>query len=493
MELLVDPGWNISRGAFGAIETAKMVAQPDLSRCGGFTQARDIAWIARENFAAVCPHAWLTALLTAASLHFNAPLLRSLFLEYNVSTSPMLRDVSANPIKLNRDGAMDVPQSPGLGIESNEKMVEKYRVVWAARGGLSQLTPPKATRRLHQAMGATATQTRKPSRATNLIDILSPVGEQLTEVERRLLRQVDAFDPGVRDYVDYTLDGQGKRLRPSLALFSAAACGSDGEDGVLTLGVIVELIHVATLVHDDINDGALMRRSKPTANSKWGNEISVLLGDCLFARALQLAASYPTTEVCRRVAEATNIVCSGEILQTQNRFNFNLSIKEYLKFIEMKTAELFAVSCELGAYLAGADERVKNALREYGLNLGIAYQIYDDCVDIFGQEPKAGKSLGSDLAKGKLTLPILRVIQHATVAERERVNTLILHNGQGDHGEDWERLFVRHRAVPYTLDVTTGYIEKAMEALTVVPSTDARERLASLARFVSNQTRAIAP
>lgn len=326
----------------------------------------------------------------------------------------------------------------------------------------------------------------------NLTDILSPITEQLVEVEQRLLQQVDAFDGGVRDYVRYTLDGQGKRLRPSLALFSAAACGSEVDDGVLNLGVIVELIHVATLVHDDINDGALIRRNKPTANSKWGNEISVLLGDCLFARALQLASSYPTTEVCRRVASATSIVCSGEILQTQNRFNFNLRIDEYLKFIEMKTAELFAVSCELGAHLAGADDRIKRALREYGMFLGIAYQIYDDCVDIFGQEPKAGKSLGTDLAKGKLTLPVLRVIEHAPEAEREQVNALILRNGQGANGHDWDRLFSRHEAVPYTLDMTQRYIDRAIEALAAVPTTDARERLGALARFLSRQIRAVA-
>src|ERR1051325_2850690 len=250
-----------------------------------------------------------------------------------------------------------------------------------------------------------------------LAEIVSPLLGHLSEVERRLLLQADGFDPGVRNYIEYALDGQGKRLRPSLALLSTAACGGALDEGPLSLGVIVELIHVATLVHDDINDGALIRRSKPTANAKWGNEISVLLGDCLFARALQLAASYPTTEVCRRVSLATNIVCSGEILQTQNRFNFNLRIDEYLKFIEMKTAELFAASCELGAHLAGANDAVKQALREYGMNLGIAYQIYDDSADLLGHEPKAGKSLGTDLAKGKLPLPILRVIEPAPAAE----------------------------------------------------------------------------
>jgi octaprenyl-diphosphate synthase len=338
-----------------------------------------------------------------------------------------------------------------------------------------------------------ATRSRsKPQQQLSLAEILSPLTGYLTEVERRLLLQTDAFDPGVRSYVEYALDGQGKRLRPSLALLSASACGGALDEGPLNLGVIVELIHVATLVHDDINDGALIRRSKPTANAKWGNEISVLLGDCLFARALQLASSYPTTEVCRRVSHATNVVCSGEILQTQNRFNFNLRIDEYLKFIEMKTAELFAASCELGAHLAGASNGVKQALREYGLNLGIAYQIYDDCVDLFGQEPKAGKSLGTDLAKGKLTLPILRVIEHAPAAEREAVNAIILRNGQGST-RDWLKLFDKHRAIEYTLEVTQKYIRRASDALAMVPASASQERLAALAEFVSEQIRGIAP
>lgn len=344
-----------------------------------------------------------------------------------------------------------------------------------------------------KAMGVMATRTRNTSQNSSLVEILAPLSSQLAEVERRILLQTDAFDPGVRSYVEYALDGQGKRLRPTLALLSTAACDASLDDEPVNLGVIVELIHVATLVHDDINDGAIIRRSKPTSNSKWGNEISVLLGDCLFARALQLAASYPTTEVCRRIAEATNIVCSGEILQTQNRFNFNLSIDEYLKFIEMKTAELFAVSCELGAHLAGANDHVKAALREYGLKLGIAYQIYDDCLDIFGQEPKAGKSLGTDLTKGKLTLPILRVIQVASHAEREEVNAMILRNGQGTNGTCWPELFGRHHAVEYTLDMTQKYIQEAMDALSHVPASESQERLMSLAEYVSTQIRALSP
>src|SRR5204863_3955488 len=143
-------------------------------------------------------------------------------------------------------------------------------------------------------------------------------------------------------------------------------------------------------------DAAKIRRGRPTMAAHWGNEISVLLGDCLFAHALKLAAGFPTTEICRAVAAATNTVCSGEILQTQRRRNFELSRAEYFKVLQMKTGELFALSCDLGAYLSGAGAVQRSALRQYGLAMGTAYQIYDDCLDLFGSEVSAGKSLGTD-------------------------------------------------------------------------------------------------
>src|SRR5204863_8264326 len=162
-------------------------------------------------------------------------------------------------------------------------------------------------------------------------------------------------------------------------------------------------------------DAAKIRRGRPTMAAQWGNEISVLLGDCLFAHALKLAASFPTTEICRSVSAATNTVCSGEILQTQSRKNFNLTRDDYFKMIQMKTGELFALSCDLGAYLSGASSSDRASLREFGMAIGTAYQIYDDCLDLFGSELSAGKSLGTDVATGKLTLPVLLLLEKADV------------------------------------------------------------------------------
>src|SRR5262249_32001840 len=160
----------------------------------------------------------------------------------------------------------------------------------------------------------------------------------------------------------------------ALVALSAAATGKLTDQHV-TVAVIVEMVHLATLVHDDVMDEAETRRRRPTLAATWGNEISVLLGDCLFAHSLRLAASFPTPDICRAVASATNTVCTGEILQTHRRLNFQFTREEYFKVLSMKTAELFALSCELGARLSGASDAVQAALRDYGMALGTAYQI----------------------------------------------------------------------------------------------------------------------
>ena len=236
------------------------------------------------------------------------------------------------------------------------------------------------------------------------------IHSHLTTVEGRIRDQAKAFDPAVEGYVAYVCGAGGKRLRPALALLSAGATGQITEAHV-DLAVIMELIHIATLVHDDIMDGAELRRDQPTANAKWGNAITVLLGDCLFAHALRLSTNFNDSEVSRRIADAAAEVCSGEIIQTQRRFDLNLSTLDYYRIIELKTAALFSAACELGAVLNRADKAVIGALKAFGTKLGVAYQIYDDILDLAGSEAETGKTLGTDLRKGKFTLPILLMLQ----------------------------------------------------------------------------------
>src|SRR6266480_3659235 len=265
-----------------------------------------------------------------------------------------------------------------------------------------------------------------PAKATphSWKQIVEPVEPFLEAVARRLAEQVQTFDPEIASYARYALTNQGKQLRPALVALSAAAIG-EPTDSLVTVAVIIEMVHLATLAHDDVMDEAVLRRQQPTLAANWGNQISVLLGDCLFAHALKLAASFPTPEICRAVSAATKTVCSGEILQTHRQRRLQLSREEYFKVLEMKTAELFALSCELGAWLCGAALMERAALRRFGLALGTAYQIYDDCLDLFGAEALVSKSLGTDLANGKLTLPVLVALERSSACDCARLRELI--------------------------------------------------------------------
>ena len=236
------------------------------------------------------------------------------------------------------------------------------------------------------------------------------INPHLYTVEERIRAQAKAFDPAVEGYVSYVCGAGGKRLRPALALLSAGATGKITASHV-DLAVILELIHIATLVHDDIMDGAELRRDQPSANAKWGNAITVLLGDCLFAHALRLSTNFSNSDISRRIADAAAEVCSGEIVQTQRRFDLKLSTADYYRIIEMKTAALFSAACELGAFISEASPPVIGALKSFGSKLGVAYQIYDDILDLAGSEEETGKTLGTDLRKGKFTLPVLLLLQ----------------------------------------------------------------------------------
>jgi octaprenyl-diphosphate synthase len=271
----------------------------------------------------------------------------------------------------------------------------------------------------------TDSRARSASREGALARVALGIQAELEEVERRIARQAAEFDPAIEGYVTYAIGSRGKRLRPVVALLSGGASGGV-TSGHVDLAVIVELIHIATLVHDDIMDEAERRRAQPSVNARWGNSLSVLLGDCLFAQALNLSTNFDSGTISRVIARAAREVCSGEIIQTQRRFDLHLAIDDYLRIIEMKTGSLFAAAAELGAVLNGADPETTRALRDFGRKIGGAYQIYDDCLDIAGNEETIGKTLGTDLRKGKMTLPILMLLRSAPAEERDRYCELIL-------------------------------------------------------------------
>jgi octaprenyl-diphosphate synthase len=251
------------------------------------------------------------------------------------------------------------------------------------------------------------------------------VRPELERVETSIREQVRAFDPSVEPYVSYVCNTSGKRIRPALSILAGGATGGV-DDGHVKIGVILELIHMATLVHDDIMDGATTRRMVPTANSKWGNGLSVLLGDALFSHALSLATDFDSIEICRKVGRAAREVCEGEILQTQRRFDLSLTKEDYFRIINMKTGALFAAATGLAGRLSGVSEDTEARLYDYGMKLGAAYQIYDDCLDLVGAEEEVGKTLRTDLAKGKLTLPILNLLEAASESQRAKLNKRII-------------------------------------------------------------------
>lgn len=261
-------------------------------------------------------------------------------------------------------------------------------------------------------------------------DLVRP---DLEKVEIAIRAQVRGFDSAIEPYIAYICNTSGKRIRPALAILVGGAAGGT-HDGHLKIGVILELIHMATLVHDDIIDGANTRRMAPTANAKWGNALSVLLGDALFSHALTLATDFNSIDICRKVGNAARDVCQGEIIQTQRRFDISFTRADYFRVIEMKTGALFAAACGLAANISGLDAAAEAALDDFGMKLGTAYQIYDDCLDLVGSEEVIGKTLRTDLVKGKLTLPLLNLLETARPEQRAAITAAITEQRPLDDG-----------------------------------------------------------
>ncbi|MBI2497777.1 MAG: polyprenyl synthetase family protein [Opitutae bacterium] len=251
------------------------------------------------------------------------------------------------------------------------------------------------------------------------------IGPHIAALDRFMRGQVGLFEPEIREMAAYCLDTSGKRLRPSLVFFSGWQGDGVVPDDLVRAAGVVELVHLATLVHDDIMDRAEIRRNRRTAAREFGPDAAVLLGDALFSQALHVAALFPTPEVCRLVSESTRKVCSGEIMQTLRRRDINITLAEYRRMIDLKTAELFRVSCYLGAKLSGSAAGFAEAAGRFGHHLGIAYQIYDDLVDFVGEEQRIGKTLGTDLATGKLTLPLMLLLEQVSAAERAAIVTAL--------------------------------------------------------------------
>jgi len=312
--------------------------------------------------------------------------------------------------------------------------------------------------------------------------LYAPIRGELDEVERILRRELSSEYPFVDRLVKHGFRFGGKRLRPALLLLSGKACGGLTPEHPV-LGAVVEMIHTATLIHDDVLDEATLRRHLDTVNARWDNEASVLLGDYLFTRAISMASSLDGTFACRVIAEAGRTMCEGELRQVETRGNYDLSEEAYLDIISGKTGALCACCCRLGAHYAGAGPEQCDAYARFGQHLGIAFQIADDVLDVLGDEATTGKSLGTDLLKQKPTLPLIRLL--GQVAASERAELVAILSRPDNRDRDVLRLRLqRSDAISYARQKAIWFARRAIEELPDLARSFADEVLVGLAEFV---------
>jgi len=311
--------------------------------------------------------------------------------------------------------------------------------------------------------------------------LYASIESELARVERRLQGELRSEHPQVHAVIRHGLGLGGKRLRPALLLLAGQAVGRLADEHIV-LAAVVEMIHTATLVHDDVLDEAAVRRHVDTVNARWNNETSVLLGDFLFTHAFYLSSTLDSTYACRTIGRATNIVCDGELRQTLASGDVNLLEEDYLAIVEAKTAELCACCCELGAHYAGGDARAITRLAAFGRYLGIAFQIADDLLDLEGSEAATGKSLGTDLAKRKMTLPLIHA-RDSLAADRRDGFLALLSDSAGVDREALLAVLMHHESLAYARDRARHYAERALAELVGLADTPAKDALTAMAEF----------
>ncbi len=290
----------------------------------------------------------------------------------------------------------------------------------------------------------------------------------------------------VNQVAEYIIDSGGKRLRPALVLLTAGAMGFDGEASHV-LAAVVEFIHTATLLHDDVVDESDLRRGRDTANALFGNAASVLVGDFLYSRAFQMMVELGQMRVMQVLSDATNIIAEGEVLQLMNCHNADLNEQDYLHVIRYKTAKLFEAAARLGAILGGVDVGQEQAFAAYGMHLGTAFQLIDDVLDYSGDMSEIGKNLGDDLAEGKPTLPLLYVLQQGDASQSALVRSAIEHGGL----QQFDAILTAVRtsgALDYTRQRAREESQRALSMLSGVPDSPYRKHLVNLAQFAVDRS-----
>jgi len=317
--------------------------------------------------------------------------------------------------------------------------------------------------------------------AVNFANLYASIDTDMSAVDAVVRERLHSEVVLVRQVAEYIISAGGKRMRPALVLLSAGACGYSGTRHH-ELAAVVEFIHTATLLHDDVVDESSLRRGRETANAVFGNPASVLVGDFLYSRAFQIMVGVGSMRVMQVLADATNVIAEGEVLQLMNCRNADIEVDDYLRVIRYKTAKLFEAAGRLGAILGEAGPDIEEAMAAYGMHIGTAFQLIDDVLDYSGQEAETGKHLGDDLAEGKPTLPLIHVIQHGSPQQAALVRGAIEHASSDSFAEVLAA--VRSSGA---LDVAHRHgvaeAEMAKAALAPLPDSKFRETLLQLADF----------
>ncbi len=315
----------------------------------------------------------------------------------------------------------------------------------------------------------------------NIEAIYHLISEDRDAVDRVIRQRLHSEVLLINQISHYIVTSGGKRIRPALILLVANALGYKGHDHH-ELAAVIEFIHTATLLHDDVVDGSDLRRGKETANNVFGNEAAVLVGDFLYSRSFQMMVTVSNMRVMEILAEATNTIAEGEVQQLLNINNADLDEVGYLEVIRSKTAKLFESSAQLGAVLSGHNGEIEHAMAAYGLHLGIAFQLVDDALDYTGDTAELGKNLGDDLAEGKPTLPLIYLIHNGTPEQAALVHDAI-NNGHGEQLEAISAAIKASDAIDYTLKAAELEVAKAIATLDCLPDSLYKEALTGLAQF----------
>ena len=317
--------------------------------------------------------------------------------------------------------------------------------------------------------------------ASLLVRLYGPIAEALGEVEQRLTAELQSPYEAIGHLLRHGTQLGGKRMRPALVLLAGNCVGDVHEDHTV-LGAVIEMVHTATLIHDDVLDEADTRRHVATVNSKWNNHTSILLGDYLFAQSFRLAATLSSTTACQWIGEAARRVCEGEMRQVMQRDVLDIDEETYFDMLRGKTAELCRVACQLGAKHSGGTDEQVDALGRFGNAIGIAFQIADDYLDLWGDDSAVGKTLGTDIEQGKMTLPLIRLLDTASDETRQRV-LAILRGPSESRLQQIRPLLDASDAKSYTQRMAEKFRSDAVTAINSIAPSPSKDSLLAIANF----------